>query len=398
MALRILIIHNRYQYHGGEDYVFEAESALLSRHGNIVEQLIFDNKEIKSPIDKMMLAVRGVYNSDSAKKVETAIQHFQPDIIHVHNSFPLASPSIFYVAEKYGIQTVVTLHNYRLICPSASLYFDGHIYEKNIHSLIPVDGILKGVYRNSKLQTAGLAAITAVHNIIGTWKNKVGTFIALTNFAKQKFLSSALRVNEEQFTVKPNFVEDCGLGDPEKREDFFVVVGRLSVEKGIDTLLEACERGNFKVVIMGDGPLKDQILKAAEKNPNIRYLGFQQKPVIEDYMKRCKALLFPSVWYEGLSITMLEAMSMGTPIIASRLGSMAEVLTDRINGLHFEAGNAEDLLSKINEINSDNTLVKTLGLNARKTYLEFYTPEVNYKFLLDIYTKLLTRQGSQRVS
>lgn len=393
MALKILIIHNRYQYHGGEDFVFETESALLTRKGNVVEQLIFDNKEIKSGVDKLMLAARGLYNSDSAKRVEAAIQSFQPDIIHVHNFFPLASPSIFYVAEKYGIPTVVTLHNFRLICPSATLYYNGHIYEKNIHSLIPFDAIFKGVYRNSRMQTAGLAAITTLHNVIGTWKNKVGKFITLTNFARQKFLSSVLRVNEQQFEVKPNFVEDCGLGDPDKREDFFAVVGRLSVEKGIDTLLQACERGNFKVVLMGDGPLRDKVLKAAEKNPNIIYLGFQPKHVIEDYMKRCIALLFPSVSYEGFSITMLEAMSMGTPIIASRLGSMAEVLTDRVTGLHFEAGNADDLLSKINEISGDASLVKTLGLNARKTYLELYTPEVNYKILLDIYTKLLTRQA-----
>lgn len=393
MALKILIIHNRYQYHGGEDFVFETESALLTRKGNVVEQLIFDNKEIKSGVDKLMLAARGLYNSDSAKRVEAAIQSFQPDIIHVHNFFPLASPSIFYVAEKYGIPTVVTLHNFRLICPSATLYYNGHIYEKNIHSLIPFDAIFKGVYRNSRMQTAGLAAITTLHNVIGTWKNKVGKFITLTNFARQKFLSSVLRVNEQQFEVKPNFVEDCGLGDPDKREDFFAVVGRLSVEKGIDTLLQACERGNFKVVLMGDGPLRDKVLKAAEKNPNIIYLGFQPKHVIEDCMKRCIALLFPSVSYEGFSITMLEAMSMGTPIIASRLGSMAEVLTDRVTGLHFEAGNADDLLSKINEISGDASLVKTLGLNARKTYLELYTPEVNYKILLDIYTKLLTRQA-----
>lgn len=393
MALKILIIHNRYQYHGGEDFVFETESALLTRKGNVVEQLIFDNKEIKSGVDKLMLAARGLYNSDSAKRVEAAIQSFQPDIIHVHNFFPLASPSIFYVAEKYGIPTVVTLHNFRLICPSATLYYNGHIYEKNIHSLIPFDAIFKGVYRNSRMQTAGLAAITTLHNVIGTWKNKVGKFITLTNFARQKFLSSVLRVNQQQFEVKPNFVEDCGLGDPDKREDFFAVVGRLSVEKGIDTLLQACERGNFKVVLMGDGPLRDKVLKAAEKNPNIIYLGFQPKHVIEDCMKRCIALLFPSVSYEGFSITMLEAMSMGTPIIASRLGSMAEVLTDRVTGLHFEAGNADDLLSKINEISGDASLVKTLGLNARKTYLELYTPEVNYKILLDIYTKLLTRQA-----
>ena len=188
-------------------------------------------------------------------------------------------------------------------------------------------------------------------------------------------------------------MDDYGFGEPEKREDFFLVVGRLSDEKGIDTLLRASDLGNFKVVLMGDGPLKDQVLKAAAKNPNIQYMGFQDKTVIQDYMKRCRALLFPSLSYEGLSITMLEALSMGTPIIASRLGSMAEVLTDHVNGLHFEPGNAEELLAKINELDDNLSLVVKLGANARKSYVELYTPEVNYKILLDIYTQLLTRHA-----
>lgn len=393
MALKILMIHNRYQYRGGEDFVFEVESEMLSRHGHTVEQLIFDNKEIQTGFDKFMLVLQGIYNSSSAKRVEGVIKRFQPDIIHVHNFFPLASPAIFYVAERHNVPTVVTLHNFRLVCPSATLYFKGRIYEDNLHRLVPFDAIMRGVYRNSKIQTAGLAAITTVHNLIGTWKNKVGKFIVLTDFARKKFLSSALRVDSNQFAVKPNFVDDYGFGEPEKREDFFLVVGRLSDEKGIDTLLRASDLGNFKVVLMGDGPLKDQVLKAAAKNPNIQYMGFQDKTVIQDYMKRCRALLFPSLSYEGLSITMLEALSMGTPIIASRLGSMAEVLTDHVNGLHFEPGNAEELLAKINELDDNPSLVVKLGANARKSYVELYTPEVNYKILLDIYTQLLTRHA-----
>jgi glycosyltransferase involved in cell wall biosynthesis len=389
------MIHNRYQYRGGEDFVFEVESDMLSRNGHAVKQLVFDNKEIKTGLDKMMLALKGVYNSGSAKKIENTIRQFKPDIIHVHNFFPLVSPAVFFVANKYNIPTVVTLHNFRLICPSATLYFNGRIYEENIHKLIPLDAILKGVYRNSRIQTAGLAAITTIHNLMGTWKNRVSKFIVLTEFAKQKFLASALRVSEDQFAIKPNFVEDHGFGEADKREDFFLMVGRLSEEKGIDTLLAACNLGNFKLVIMGDGPLKNQVEKAAANNSNIRYMGFQDKVVIHEYLKRCRALLFPSVWYEGLSIVLLEALSMGTPLIASRLGSMAEVLTDHVNGLHFEPGNAIDLLSKINALSNDSTLAGKLGANARKSYFELYTPEVNYKILLDIYTQLL---ATQRVS
>ena len=149
MALKILMIHNRYQYRGGEDFVFEVESEMLSRHGHTVEQLIFDNKEIQTGFDKFMLVLQGIYNSSSANRVEGVIKRFQPDIIHVHNFFPLASPAIFYVAERHNVPTVVTLHNFRLVCPSATLYFKGRIYEDNLHRLVPFDAIMRGVYRNS---------------------------------------------------------------------------------------------------------------------------------------------------------------------------------------------------------------------------------------------------------
>lgn len=386
--MRVVMIHNRYKYHGGEDAVFQAESAMLTRSGHTVEELVFDNKEIQTYLDKILLLIKGIYNSKSAKELEKIILHFKPHIIHVHNFFPLASPSIFFAARKYSIPVVVTLHNYRLICPSATLYFDGKIYEENIHKLFPLGAILKGVYRNSKLQTAGLALITSVHNLIGTWRNKVTRFIVLTNFAKRKFTDSALRVNENQFVVKPNFVEDPGYAESE-REDFFLMVGRLSEEKGIATILEAMEHSKFKVVFIGDGPLKDRVLEATTRHPNIQYLGFQNKPEILDYLRRCRALLFPSVWYEGFSITILEAFSTGTPVVASRLGSMAEVVTDQVNGLHFEAGNVQDLITKVNMLKDDAAMASRLGANARKTYEDLYTPEKNSKLLLDIYTQLL---------
>jgi glycosyltransferase involved in cell wall biosynthesis len=196
-------------------------------------------------------------------------------------------------------------------------------------------------------------------------------------------------VSENQFVVKPNFVEDPGYSNNE-REDFFLVVGRLSAEKGIATVLEAIEHGKFKVVFIGDGPLKDLVVEATTRNANIQYLGFQNKTVILDYLRRCRALLFPSVWYEGFPITILEAFSTGTPVVASRLGSMAEVVTDQVNGLHFEVGSAQDLITKVHLLKGNANLAARLGANARKTYEDLYTPEKNSKLLLDIYTQLLS--------
>ena len=386
--MRVIIIHNRYRYQGGEDSVFQAEVRLLSEHGNEVRQLVFDNKDISDSFDKYLQGLRGIYNVTSALTLQKLIKEFKPDIIHVHNFFLLASPSIFYAAKKFHVPVVVTLHNFRLVCPSGTLYHNGEIYEKNIRKLIPWNGIAKGVYRNSRMETLALAGITTVHNLIGTWKKKVDKFIVLTEFARRKFSDSALRVNKNQFVVKPNFVADSGVGFA-SREKFFVLVGRLSVEKGIHVVLEALTIGKFKLVVIGDGPLKDDVLRVADINPNLIYLGFKERDVIIDYLKRCTALLLPSVCYEGFPISLLEAFATGTPAIVSNLGPLAEIVQDNENGLHFEPGNAQDLANKISMISNDPFLAGKLGENARRTYVNNFTPEKNYQKLMDIYTQLI---------
>lgn len=385
------MIHNRYRYQGGEDSVFQAEVQLLSSHGHEVNQLIFDNKDIPDNFNKYLQGFRGIYNVNSALTLQRQIELFNPDIIHVHNFFPLASPSIFYTAKKNNIPVVVTLHNFRLVCPSGTLYYNGEIYEENVRQLIPWKAVVKGVYRNSKLETLGLAGITVLHNLIGTWRHKVDKFIVLTEFARRKFLDSALRIDESQLIVKPNFVQDFGEGD-KSRENFFLMVGRLSVEKGIDVVLKALTIRKFKIVIIGDGPLRDVVENASKTNPDLSYVGFQDKEVIVDYLQRCTALLLPSVCYEGFPMALLEAFATGTPSIVSGLGAMKEIVQNEENGLHFEPGNAQDLVDKVYMLLDNHQIAEKLGKQARISYLNNYTPEKNYLKLIDIYTQL-TRIG-----
>ena len=386
--MRIIVIHNRYRYQGGEDAVFHAEVRLLLERGHEVHELIFSNKNIPDSFDKYLQGIRGLYNVSSALTLQKLIKEYKPDLTHVHNFFPLASPSVFYTAKKFNIPVVVTLHNFRLVCPSGTLYHNGSIYEENVGKIIPWRGILKGVYRNSKIETLGLAGITTLHNLIGTWRNKVDRFIVLTEFAQRKFADSALRVNPHQFVVKPNFVEDFGAG-VDAREKFFVLVGRLSVEKGIHVVLKALAIERFKLVVIGDGPLKDDVVSVANTNPHVIYLGFKEKDVIVHYLKRCTALLLPSVCYEGFPISLLESFATGTPAIVSRLGPLAEIVQDNENGLHFDPGNAEDLVNKVLLISKDTMLARRLGENARRTYLNNFTPEKNYQKLMDIYRQLV---------
>lgn len=382
--MKILLIHNRYKNSGGEDGVLQAESALLSIHKHHVEELIFDNSGITTFKDKLLAGLRLIYNPVSARALDERIASFNPDIIHVHNFVPLVSPSVFFVAHKHRIPVVVTLHNYRLICPGYTLFHRNKIYEKSVHSLFPIDAIMKGVYRNSRFQTAAVAMMTAIHTLIGTWRNKVGVYIALTDFAKKKFATSARAIPADRLLVKPNFIFDPGRGDV-VRKDFFLFVGRLTEEKGINTLLRATTRANFRLVIIGEGPLSNTIIEHARENPNIAYLGYQDKLSVMSHMKSCRALVFPSEWYEGFPLTILEALSTGTVIIASRLGGMAEIIKDGVNGLHFEAGNDSDLATKIMEVDKAPAYLKSISTKARSSYLEHYTPEDNYISLMRIY-------------
>lgn len=385
--MRILLIHNQYKQAGGEDVIFRAESELLLNYGHIVEHLLYDNASIKTFFDKAISGLKAIYNPDSARALKVKILNFNPDIIHIHNFLPLVSPSVLFIAKKFHIPVVLTLHNYRLICPSAILFYNGHIYEKSIHSIFPVDAIWKGVYRNSMFQTATVALMTAVHHVLGTWKNKVNCYITLTQFAKEKFENSALSISPNRLVTKPNFIKDCGIGD-ENREDFYLFIGRLTEEKGIRTLLKAASLYNFKFTIIGDGPLGKEVEAFARENPTISYQGFQPKDIVMSYLKRCKALIFPSIWYEGFPVTILEAFCTGTPVIASNMGGMKEIIQNRVNGLHFEPGNEKDLVTKIIEIEEENGLEKKLSINARSTYLNKYTPSRNYDQLIEVYDRV----------
>lgn len=389
--MKILLIHNRYKQAGGEDAVVGAEGALFCKHGHDVEKIIYDNSSIKSFMDTCKSGLKTIYNPDSAKTLEIKIREFRPDVIHVHNFLPLVSPSVFFMANKWNVPVFLTLHNYRLICPSATLFFKGKIYEKSVKSIFPIHAIWKGIYRNSKIQTAMVVLMTAVHHFLGTWKNKIDGYITLTQFAKQKFIHSALSIPAEKLFVKPNFVEDCD-SDIYTRENFFLFIGRLTEEKGIKELLKAVDLYYFKVVIIGDGPLRPWVEACAKKNPNISYIGFQPKKVILDYLKKCKALIFPSLWYEGFPVTLAEAFSTSTPVIASDLGSMKEIIQDHVNGLLFKAGDVDDLILAIMEMNIDDQLTKRLSANARLSYLNHYTPEKNYAQLLGIYHKAIERR------
>lgn len=363
----------------------------MEEHGHTVEMLTLSNNDVNSLTDKLAAAVGVVYNLKSAHMLKEKIRSYKPDVIHVHNFFPLISPAVFYVARDCQVPVVMTLHNYRLICPSSYLHYNGQVHMENVHKVFPVKAVLDKAYRNSFIETASVVLATGIHKMLGTWRNKVDRFITLTQNGADLFLNSSLKLRSEQLVVKPNFASDLGLG-AESREDYFLFVGRLSPEKGIETLLKASALQNFRLKIIGDGSLKELVEEHAAHHPNVEYLGYQKQDRVVQELKSARALLFTSEWLETFGMTIVEAFSTGTPVIAAKIGGAAQLVEHKHNGLHYKPGDASALAEQITLLQHNHVLAAQLGKQARTSYLDSYTPEANYKMLLAIYTDVLAEK------
>lgn len=388
--MRILQIHNTYKQAGGEDATVKYEQELLRQHGHIVELLAFDNDSIGQSISsKLQLAYLTIYNRSSIEKVRYAIDAFKPDVVHVHNLFYVASPAILKAVRDKGVPVIMTLHNYRLLCAGAYLMREGAIpCETCVSHTIPLAGIKHGCHRNSRLQTAQLTITTSWHKLIGTWQY-VDRYIALTNFARNRFLNSSLQLQSEQIVVKPNAIADMGYADPTERGNNYLFVGRLTTEKGVDTLLESAKRYDYPLTIIGDGPLRETVKTAAALSPTIHYLGPCSREVIAEQLQRCKALIVPSLWYEGLPTTILEAYSTGTPVLCSDQLNLNQIVKHGKTGLLFPVGNGQKLAELISRIDQNKSLLKGMHQGARDEYENYYTPEQSYGSLLSIYESVL---------
>lgn len=384
--MKILLIHNRYEHKGGEDVVFESERRLLESMGHSIASIEFNNNNYKNIIAKAIWGLFSIFNPFSFLYVIYKIYKQNPDVIHVHNLFFSASPSVIWSAWLCNKPLIMTLHNFRIICPSATLQHNGTIYEKSLRSFFPWDAVKNKIYHNSRIQTTILASTITIHRIIGTWK-KVQFFFVLSEFCKNKFLSSNIGLPREKYVLKPNFTQKHEANSCTK--DDYIFIGRLSPEKGVKILIDAISGTDHKLTIVGDGPLRDFVKASCKENNNITYAGaIPQKEVVK-LIAKSRALIFPSTWYETFGMVAIEAFSSGTPVIASNLGTMKEIISDEINGLLFEAGNVRDLRKKLDRLAGDQILYEKLRTQAFSTWEKKYTEEINSKLLIDTYNRAI---------
>lgn len=385
----IAVLHERYREAGGEDVVFEAETALLEQHGHRVERITLANQDIPARPNLRQVLELGagtIWSPRQARMVFDRVKASGATILHVHNPFPLFSPSVFAAGHRAGAATVFTLHNFRLICPAATLFRDGRPCEDCVGRRVPLPGVIHACYRGSRLQSATVAAMIAGNRIRRTWDRDVDVFIALTNFARDKLIDGGFP--RSRLAVKPNFVGQ----DPGPRQgagDGFVYAGRLSPEKGVEVLIAAMAHvgPEVSVRVAGEGPLAPIVAAAAASGAGIRPLGFLKRTELADEMTNARALVFPSQCYEGMGMAVIEAFAAGLPVIASRLGGIPDLVHDGETGILVDSADAHALARALTWATQHPAEMAAMGRQARREYETKFTAEASYASLIDVYRR-----------
>ena len=383
MSMRIVSVYNYYRNRGGEDEVFDAESALLESHGHEVIRYSRHNTDIDG-MNQFQLGAMTLWNHGAYDDLRRLIRARRPDVVHFHNTFPLVSPAAYYAVRSEGVPVVQTLHNFRIICPNALLYRNGRVCEECIGRALPWPGIVHGCYQKSPKATAGVAAMLALHRILGTWQKQVDVYIALTEFARTKFIEGGLPA--EKIVVKPNFVyPDPGAGIPDTANPYALFVGRLVENKGIPTLLKAWKQlnGIVPLKIAGTGPLAEAVRHTG--GAAVEVIGRIPHDQVLQLMCGASMFIAPYTAYESMPFTILEAYACGVPVIASNLGSMAVLVKHRETGLLFEAGNADILARTVTWALDHPIEMRRMRAAARKEFELRYSAENNYEHLISVY-------------
>lgn len=384
--MKVLLAHNFYRSSApsGEDSVYRNEKLLLEKEVDVVTfERYNDDIDDTTLTSKIKLALDGAWSKSTYKDLTQLIRDTRPDVAHFHNTFPQISPSAFAACQDNGVPVVQTLHNYRFICPNALLFRDGKVCEDCLGgSLWPA--IKYKCYRGSLLATGAQVWTITSNRWKGTYNKLVNRYIALTESAANKLISGGLPA--ERMEIKPNFLPTM----PEVGEGqggYAVYVGRLSEEKGIRTLIEAWRELKFlPLKILGDGPLRSELEnRVTQLGLPVEFLGFCQSEEIFNLVGNAIVQVIPSECYETFGMVVLEAYACGTPIIASRIGSLDEIVAEGKTGFKFQAGNAGELAKVVKLLVDDKEGLKQMRTNARELFLHSFSAESNYQSLMKIY-------------
>jgi glycosyltransferase involved in cell wall biosynthesis len=390
--MKILAVHNYYQLGGGEDTAYEHEVALLRRHGHEVNTYERSNKETQSlsPLQKSGLAINTVWSQSSNLEIAALLSKHNPDLVHFHNTHLMISPSAYYACKDAGIPVVQSLDNPRLICPAATLYRDGHVCHDCVGKTPPWPGVLHACYRDSRTQTAVVAAMLTTHRLLGTWQHLVDRYLVATDFYRDLFIEGGLPA--DKLLLKPHFVDPDPGARTDASGDYALFIGRLDPEKGIRLMLEAWDSlADIPLKIRGEGPLLADVQTAAASNANIAHVPRLSVVELTALVKGARFLVWPSQGhYETFGFVAAEAFACGLPVITSNAGVMREMVQDEVNGLLFDQESPADFAAKVRWAWEHPKEMAALGRQSRSTYETRYSADATYPQLIAAYESALS--------
>ncbi len=394
--MKILVVHNfhRRGSASGDDQVYKSETVLLEANGNEVIRYFVSNDEFDAAgiMGKLCATFGMLWSFKNYRGLKELIRKERPDLVHIHTFFPLLSPSVLYAAKRMKIPVVATLHDTRFICPcSTSLRGekicnecgDGHYLRMFKY----------GCFKGSRLQSLIVALIFKYHRIRRSFYDQIDHYICLND--NQIRLLVSVGFSENKISKKYNFVPDADAEiKPVKTSDiperYVVFYGRIGEEKGVRILMRIWDEiDDIPLVIMGGGPLEDEVRSWALNKDNVKFMGYINHDECLSVVKGCEFVVFPSIWYEGCSMVEIEAQSLGKGLIATDLGFSSEAVEDGYNGYKVPLGNVDKFRDIIRQLWEDPSKCDEIGLNARREYEAKYRPKDNYLKLRDIYEKVI---------
>ncbi|WP_326568009.1 glycosyltransferase [Amycolatopsis rhabdoformis] len=385
--MKVLVVHNRYRSEqpSGENNVVDAEVALLAAGGvqvSLFERRSDDIASMSLP-QKAFVPLQVPWNRSARAALAARLQVERPDVVHVHNTFPLLSPSVLAACADARVPVVATLHNYGMVCPPGTLYRDGRICTDCVGHT-PVPAVKHGCYRSSAVATVPMAANLTLNR--SRWHSGVTRFFCISDAQRRLLVDAGMPAS--RMTVKHNFVTDPGVRRT-GAGSHVLFLGRLTEEKGVPLLMAAWERlgGSLglPLVIAGTGPLSDSVAAWAASRSDVSYVGLQDKASCQALTADAAAVVAPSAWLEAFGLVVVEAMAAGVPTVAPSHGAFTELISDGVTGQLYSPGSAPALADALRDVLADADRNQKMGDAARQRYDEDFTPAVGFRRLVEGY-------------
>jgi len=407
--MKILFVNKfLFENSGPERYILEL-SQMLEKHGNqvayfamqhpenikskyskyFVSQISLANPKNGSLLEKMKIGLRIIYSTEAKKKIEKLISEQKPDLAHLHNIYHQISPSILPVLHQKGIAVVMSLHDYKLVCPNYRLMTHGEICEK-CNSSKYYQAVFHKCIKDSFSASLLNCMEMYVHKFLKLYEKNVDLFISPSLFMREKL--SEFGLDKSKIFYLPPWVKEIKSLPSYTYSDFFLYFGKISQEKGVEILIRAMEKvKEGQLLIAGEGEEKKRLQSYVKQNRinNVKFMGFMERPELNELIRASRFVVLPSEWYENSPSMVYESFALGKSVIGSCIGGIPELIEDGVTGLLFEPRDVEDLSEKVRYLYHHPLLAQKMGISARKKVEGKYSEEGYYNKLLEIYNSLI---------